>query len=166
MATATSTVKVNAAFLQEIKEDNVHLKELLARVRSLQDGNHLSQVVEHPRQLVELLGELRDQLATHFALEEAYGYFEGSVDVAPRLDEQAKALRAQHAPLFVQMCHLVEEAEERLAPPAQSNLQERIRIVRGLLARFQDFDQALTEHENQENDLILEAFNADIGVGD
>jgi len=41
------------------------------------------------RHLVDWLSELRDQLALHFALEEAYGYFDEPLHVAPQLAEKA-----------------------------------------------------------------------------
>ena len=92
---STTTVTVNAAFLQEIKEVNHELWQLLADLR------HRCQRPIAPgtcRVLVDKLCELRDQLALHFALEEAYGYFEDPVDVAPQLCRQADALLAQLKP--------------------------------------------------------------------
>ena len=63
----TSTVTVNAAFLQEIKEVNEDLWKLLDDVKQLCNN---PQTVQHQgRQVVEMLAELRDQLAMHFALE-------------------------------------------------------------------------------------------------
>jgi hypothetical protein len=126
VSTLTSTVTVNAAFLQEIKEVNHELWQLLADLR------HRCQRPMAPgscRSLVEKLCQLRDQLALHFALEEAYGYFEDPVDVAPQL--------CRHAALAVW-----------LGP------------------EFLDFDALLRKHEERENDLIFEAYDADIGVGD
>lgn len=71
---------VNAAFFREIKEDHHQLQRLLERIR---------QIVGQPQALpndwkefISLLADLRDQLAFHFALEEAYGYFEDAVERA------------------------------------------------------------------------------------
>ena len=74
IATATSTVTVNAAFFQEIKEVNQELWQTLAQVRDVCQRPQVAQVDAH--RFATLLGELRDQLAMHFALEEAYGYFD------------------------------------------------------------------------------------------
>jgi hypothetical protein len=65
------------------------------------------------RQLADLLGRVRDQLAMHFALEEAYGYFEEPLSVAPRLSSQADALRNQHGDLYLAICELVDQAQRR-----------------------------------------------------
>ena len=100
---------VNAAFLQDLKDDNIHLRELLAAVHEA-----LSNPTGRPIRsgvLAELLGRLRDQLATHFSLEEFFGYFDEAVDVAPRLSVQADILRTQHQTLFSEICDIVEDAE-------------------------------------------------------
>src|SRR5262245_61954266 len=91
--TTTGTVTVNAAFLQEIKEVNQELWSLLADLR------HRCQrpiAPGHCRLLIDKLCQLRDQLALHFSLEEAYGYFEDPVEVAPQLSRQAEMLRSEH----------------------------------------------------------------------
>ena len=80
-ATATSTVSVNAAFFQEIKEVNQELWQTLAQVREVCQRPQAARI--DCRGFAMLLGELRDQLALHFALEEAYGYFEDPAYVAP-----------------------------------------------------------------------------------
>ena len=67
----TSTVTINAAFLQEIKEVNSDLWDLLDEVKQLcGDPQH---VQYQGRQVVEMLAELRDQLAMHFALRRPTG---------------------------------------------------------------------------------------------
>ncbi len=111
MATVTRTTTINAAFLKEIKEDNTDLRRQLSRTRELLSGEPSC---IRPRELVEMLGELRDQFALHFSLEEAYGYFEDAVDGAPWLHRQAEALRAEHRHLFLELCHLEDEAERLL----------------------------------------------------
>ena len=110
MATVTKTITINAAFLQEIKEDNQDLRLHLNKTRQLLGGERSS---IQPRELVETLAELRDQFALHFVLEEAYGYFEDAVEGAPWLHRRAEALRAEHRELFLDLCRL-EEASERL----------------------------------------------------
>ena len=97
VVTSTGTVTVNAAFLQEIKEVNQELWSLLAELR------HRCQrpiAPGHCRQLIDKISLLRDQLALHFSLEEAYGYFDDPVDVAPQLSRQAEHLRSEHRELY------------------------------------------------------------------
>ncbi len=112
MVTAQRTLTINAAFLLEIKEDNRELRQLLDDCAALLARPHGAGV--ELRRAAQLLGNLRDQLAMHFSLEEAYGYFDDAIDVAPRLSRQAEALRSQHPRLFVALCDLVEEAEQLL----------------------------------------------------
>lgn len=158
MATVTRTVAINAAFLQEIKEDNRELRHLLAET-----GDLLSrpQEVRTPRrQLAEVLGNLRDQFAMHFSLEEAFGYFDDAVDVAPRLSEQAESLRSEHDGLFRKICEIEEAAEQLLYGEAAT------RVGNELAQQFFVFRDAFESHESRENDLIFQALDDDIGVGD
>ena len=160
MATVTSTaaVTVNAAFLQEIKDVNQDLWQLLIELRSLCADPY--QIRARRNQFVGMLEDLRDHLALHFALEEAYGYFDDPVEVAPRLCERAAALRFEHQDLYVLACQLVESAESMLDKERAS------RAVLALVGEFQAFDRRLKHHESQENELILQEYDDDIGVGD
>jgi iron-sulfur cluster repair protein YtfE (RIC family) len=163
--TATTTLAVNAAFLQEIKEDHVELRELLVKVqRALAQSRRRRK----PRELVYLFLALQDRLAMHFSLEEAYGYCEDAIEMAPRLSSQALALRAEHSTLFSSFCHLVEDTEELLTPipkEGRSLWAKRVSLV-DIAARYELFHEALEEHERRENELILAAFDDDLGVGD
>ena len=109
MLRATRTVTINAAFLREIKEDNERLQALLEEVLGMCQTRPPALV--RPRRFASLLAELLDQLAMHFALEGAYGYFNDPVSVAPHLSEQADRLRRQHADLYVEMMQIAERAE-------------------------------------------------------
>lgn len=158
MAIAAGTLTVNAAFLQEIKEDNHRLRELLQESAELFNGAALH---EPPvRKIVEMLSELRDQLALHFSLEEAYGYFEDALEVAPQLSEQAQQLRSQHGALFVELCRMVEQAEQWLYEETSGDVWTALR------KKFGRFQHHLREHESQETAIIMDAFGNDVGVGD
>jgi len=157
VVTTTGTITVNAAFLQEIKEVNQELWDLLAQLR------HRCQRPIAPgscRQLIDRLCQLRDQLALHFSLEEAYGYFEDPIDVAPRLSREADHLRAEHKELFCDLCDLVERSERMFYD------EQHAALALWLGREFLDFDGRLRKHEERENDLIMEAYDGDIGVGD
>ena len=112
MALATHTVSINAAFLQEIKEDHHELRQLM---------HHASATLQRPAwmrieydRLFDVFTKLRDQLAMHFSLEEAYGYFEDAITAAPHLNRRAEELRGEHLRLFSELCRLVERAEQLL----------------------------------------------------
>lgn len=157
-AKPVGTLTVNAAFLQEIKEDSHELRQLLSEARTALTGpvgTHMPS-----RQLAELLAGLRDQLAMHFALEEAYGYFEEPLSVAPQLSAQAEALRAQHRDLYLKVCELVDHAQRRAYHESNGN------SLRALTTEFLTFCEKLQKHESRENDLMTQAFDDDIGVGD
>jgi iron-sulfur cluster repair protein YtfE (RIC family) len=160
MATAieTRTVTVNAAFLQEIKEVNQDLWRVLADVRRMCDAP--ATIDSAPRRFFALVEALRDHLALHFALEEAYGYFDDPVDVAPRLCRLANQLRAEHHELYLMVVDL-SETSELMTQPSRA-----IGIVLSAVQQFQAFDQRLQRHESLENNLIMQEYGDDIGVGD
>jgi len=155
--TSTGTVTVNAAFLQEIKEVNQELWSLLAHLR------HRCQRPIAPgqcRQLIDKLSQLRDQLALHFSLEEAYGYFDDPVDVAPQLSREAERLRAEHKELYLDFCDLIDRAERMFYD------EQHAALALWIGPEFLALDQRLREHEASENELIMDAYDGDIGVGD
>ncbi len=158
MALATRTVSINPAFLQEIKDDHHELRQLM---------HHTAAMLNRPQwmsteleRLAELCTKLRDQLAMHFSLEEAYGYFEDAVATAPHLSRRAEQLRGQHFELFSHFCNLVEIAERLRYEGANES------VLRRLTDGYRDFAMRLYEHEANESELILQAVNDDIGAGD
>jgi hypothetical protein len=158
MQTLTGQVAVNAAFLQEIKQDNHELGNLLHQATTLLAARRSVHI--DFRRLANLLGKLRDRLAMHFSLEESFGYFEDAVAVAPRLSRRAEALRSEHSELFVQCQQLAERAEGLLYHETSS------RAIEPLAADFTAFCGRLRRHEDSENELVMQALAEDIGVGD
>ena len=154
--TSTRRVAVNAAFLKDIKDDNRDLKILLDRIALL--AQHRQTATNHWVELIELFGELRDQLALHFSLEEAYGYFDEAIVTAPQLSATAECLRAEHPRLFERMRDLADSALE-VSPESGEQ-------VTRMLAEFGRFRDAFETHEEAELKLILDALDDDIGVGD
>ncbi len=155
--TTTATVTVNPAFLQEIKEVNQELWQSLADLRKRCSRPIATGMCRH---LVDWLSELRDQLALHFALEEAYGYFDEPLHVAPQLAEKADHLRSEHQELYSEFSDLVDRAERMFFAGQTAALAVWVG------PRFLDFDHRLRSHEDRENELIYDAFDVDIGVGD
>ena len=152
----TGAVKINVAFLREIKEDNVHFQELLEAIRmSLDVGRNV-----RIRVLAELLGRLRDELETHFALEEFFGYFNDAGAKNNQVGHSAKKLCDEHRELFLQLNELVEESERLLYKETPSRNKDE--IVQGFL----DFYDQLKRHEQDEMELMMRLWNEDIGVGD
>ena len=158
ISTSTKTVTVNAAYFEEVKEANHELKESLHQVRLLirQPLN----VRNGFRCFVQLLDRLRDHLAMHFALEEAFGYFDDPVFVMPELSQLAETLRAEHGHLYIEICRISHDAECRLYGHV------RLEYVKRLLLRLNAFCDQLAGHEARENELIFSAYMDDVGVGD
>ncbi len=146
---------VNAAFFREIKEDHKQLHCLLDRIREL---IHLRPaLINHFKEFSILLSELRDQLAFHFALEEAYGYFEDAIERAPHFHDLAGHLRDQHAELYMLAQRIAENS---------ANVSHDATAVDEIAEQFVAFDTALKTHESAELRLILDALQVDVGVGD
>lgn len=150
--TPTATTIVNAAFLQDVKDANPRLWELLREMRELAMGEQERAVLAH--RFVEGVDELRESLALQFSLEETYGFIDGST-LAPRSGSARAGLaKAQHRELYLQIHELDEQVEEA---------EYRGTICRdlpGLMDSFQDFDQALSAHEALESELIRRALGA------
>jgi len=160
MATVTRTLTVNAAFLQEIKEDNRQLQDLFQHTLALLNSPRSKRI--QPRRIVRYFCWLRDQLALHFSLEDAYGYFEDAIEEAPRLSDEAEHLHAQHDDLFHEICELVEDAEQLMYHERPCGYRQQTELA----VRFYRFHARFQEHETRENQLVLDAFDQDIGVGD
>jgi len=158
IANTTSTVTVNAAFLKEIKDVNQDLWHIVAELREV-TGNPY-RVRSRRYQFVGMLEDLRDHLALHFALEEAYGYFDEPLKVDPRLSSRAKVLRSQHRKLYLLSCDLIDHAMEL---HDGHNLRA---LAYRLVAEFAEFDAQLNRHEQDENELIQQEWDDDIGVCD
>jgi hypothetical protein len=155
LQTAKATLTVNAAFMQEIKEVNQDLWRTMDKAFTACHAH-----APYPGEIVTILAELRDQVALHFALEEAYGYFEGPAYVAPRLCEQADRLRSQHQTLYGAVSDLVEDADE------WHHKRELLRHASQVCDRLHTFHEDLRQHEERESELVLAAYDDDIGVGD
>ena len=155
--TMTATVTVNPAFLQEIKEGNHELWRSLADLRHRCSCPITTGMCRH---LVNSLSEFRDQLTMHFALEEAFGYFDEPLHVEPQLSEKAGRLRSEHQELYSEISDLVGQAE-RMFYAGQTAA-----LAHSFGPHFLEFDARLRYHEEQENELVWEAFNRDIGGGE
>ena len=152
-------VGVNAAYLQEIKEDERQVPTLLAFVTKRLYANQLN--TEQSSELRALMRQLHQQVKYRFHLEEALGYMEDVVQVAPRLCRKAESLRSEHQQLLDQLQELVELAHATLLEKPAS-LKEIIPIRDS----FASFHQQFQAHEAGENDLIIDSLYFDIGGGD
>jgi hypothetical protein len=154
--TKTRRLTVNAAFLKDIKDDNHDLKVIMDRIHPL--AEHPRTAVNHWPELIQLFSDLCDQLALHFSLEEAYGYFDDAISTAPQLSDSAESLRSQHPKLFERIRELADKALEISTDSGEH--------VSRFLKEFHRFQRDFEKHEEAELKLILDALDDDIGVGD
>lgn len=151
------SLTINAAFLNEIKEDNVHFNHLIKSIAQALDV----EATIRPRVLSELLTRLRDEMETHFALEEFFGYFDSAVLINPQVSRQAESLKGEHESLYIELNGLVEESDRIVyqEKPCGRSVDE---IVKG----FFEFYERFQLHEQKEMELVLRLVNEEIGVGD
>jgi len=157
---ASVGLTLNVAFLQEIKQDNVEFRELLARVRFHFQNVEPSQK-NRPVETARLLSELRDELETYFALEEFYGYFQNAEVNNPSVCHQADQLRTEHELLFLELNQLVDSTEQIVYHECSSEL-----TFDDIVDQFESFLAHLQRHEHKEMELVMRLFNEEIGVGD
>ena len=148
---------LNVAFLNEIKLDNERPRRLISRLQNLLSCPY---PVE-PRSLVDSLGRLRDELETHFALEEFYGYFESALLIDSQISARASDLKSQHETIYLDLCELLDMAECVLYGEADIE-----NVWTALVAGFHSFMQTFNQHEQAEEELMMRLCNEDIGVGD
>ena len=147
---------VNAAFLKDIKDDNQDLKKLLDQITPI--TRHQQTAANHWPELITLMSDLRDQLALHFSLEEAYGYFDDAIVSAPELSVTAEVLRSEHPSLFANIRDLADQVSEICS--------DRPDQVNDFITRLYAFRRDFEIHEESELKLILDSLDDDLGVGD
>ncbi len=142
--------KINAAFLQEVKDANVNFWSNIRDLRNLIVEGQATR--DDGLRLVKLLGELRTSLATEFSLEETYGYITGMRPSAIDAESKAAKARQQHRDLYLglhEICELAEEAEYRGT------------IVDELPAFYHRCETFLTDldlHESFESEIVRDSF--------
>jgi hemerythrin len=107
-----------------------------------------------PAAMVPLLEQLKALLEEHFAHEEADGGMPSMVSGrAPHLMTQLGSLMNEHEVFMSDVSTLIERAA-------------RGDEVDAVHAAFRDLASRLHDHESRETDLIMDAFESDLGGGD
>jgi iron-sulfur cluster repair protein YtfE (RIC family) len=131
------------------------LHDLLVEARaSLADPAHGPSAAATARQR---LAELREHLEQHFAQEEQGGYLEESLTRMPRLAGAVREVLAEHPALLAALDGLL----ERLA--ARDSGGEAWRQAG---RDFEAFASRLLAHERNENAVLQEGYNEDLGLAD
>lgn len=119
---------------------------------------HQQTTANHSPELISLISRLRDQLALHLSLEEAYGYFDDALISLAELSGKAEALRSEHSYLFASIRDLADQVSE-VCP-------DRPEQVIRFIQRLATFRRTFEMHEEGELKQILDSLDDDLGVLD
>ena len=136
---------------EQIQQDHAELRKLLGEIHQV-----LSRKEASVASVAELLESLTNHIETHFEEEESTGVFDQVSAREPRLTDRATALYAEHDQLR-QTVHALNLAAKS---DGGSDWWEKLE------AAFHDFSKDLMRHEHQENELVQEAYEQDIGAAD
>lgn len=147
--------------LERLRAQHSGLRALLASIRELVSGlcadeRSRSETGGLLGATLALMADLERELGRHFRLEEQGGYLMDALEVAPRHARRAAQLERQHERFRKEATELLERA--RLASRSSREWQ-------AIQQDFQDFADALLEHEQAENEIIADAFLGDQGGG-
>jgi hypothetical protein len=105
----------------------------------------------------ERLSALQDHLARHFAQEEEGGYLEESLSRMPRLSQAVRDVLAEHPGLLAELGGLLEGLGAR---------DIGSEAWRQAGCDFEAFASHLLAHERNENAVLQEGYNEDLGLAD
>ena len=128
------------------------LHDLLVEARGALEPASGDAAVAHGR-----LERLREHLARHFAQEEEGGFLEESLARMPRLAGAAREVLAEHPSLLADLDRLLERLAARdIAPGAWRQAGHD----------FEAFASRLLAHERNENAVMQQGYNEDLGLAD
>lgn len=138
--------------IEQIMQEHDALRDKVRRIHAV-----LAQSVPAPDEVETLLREFLTTLVVHFSNEEDEGFFREVTAHAPRLAGQAGKLCVEHR-------QMLQEANElcRFAAAGSPSML----WWRELSTRCHEFSKRLMHHEVEENKLLHESHQVDIGVCD
>jgi len=145
--TADGSVDQGSSMAEGPRIDGEHasLRALLARMRAVHSSDHLA----------PLLDEARQFLRAHFAREEEVdGLFAFVLDECPRHVMLVQRLRDEHGALLGELGRLLQLAHAPLNATWSWSLE------------LSAFVRAIEQHESIESDLLHDALQDELGVGD
>ncbi len=125
---------------QELAEEHCQLEARIRDVASL-----LSDRYSPVSLLTQRLADLRDEISAHFILEERSGVFGSQSGGAQRPDARVQRLLQQHLQLYTNITSIVDDA----LMLSGSQIERA-----SLLNRFEDFCEALAQHDSEEHRLL------------
>jgi hypothetical protein len=135
-----------------LRHQHRQLKSLMEAI-----ANRFNHELKPSRNLVSLINALAVHLQMHFEFEESDGYFSSLASKTPHASSQVETLLREHNEMLEKVDALVTMAREDLAKTHDTaELAEQFSLLR---------DQ-LSNHEHEENKLIQDVYNVDIGTKD
>lgn len=138
--------------VEAVEEDHKRLKAALNEINTAFDKRNVS-----ADEAAKLLEALCDRLQHHFELEEKGGYFTEAIQHAPQLSSKAENLVEEHTDLANCAREILESTQAELGSDAW--WQE-------VGEQFQKLRKELLTHERDEDRLIQEAYQRDLGSND
>ncbi|MCA9152572.1 MAG: hemerythrin domain-containing protein [Planctomycetales bacterium] len=113
---------------------------------------------ETPQRVSHLLSDLTERVAAHFKDEEEAGLFEDLTNHLPHHAEEIAKLEAEHKTLMDEFLALnaLATADGEFSAEGWKELEDRFRALTTLMCH----------HESRENDLLVTAYDDDIGNKD
>ena len=109
------------------------------------------------KEIKPLIAQLCQRLKTHFEEEEAGGFFADITQQAPRLSREVDTLCEEHTKLLDEAVELAEKSGHCQDTDAWWNTIEQ---------EYEQLRKQLLHHESDENLLLQQAYNEDIGTQD
>jgi len=144
---------------KEVRDEQRQLDQHLARIDQL-FREHRVDSANGAVRLLEALDEFSEHLGMMFALKECDGYLREVVENAPSLCRCADELKSDHAALFAELSHLIEQCEQDVEHHRWPQCWKMAEMT------FENFRQRLEAHQLGEADLVQRAFIQDIGAVD
>ncbi len=136
---------------------NVERDPVLAEHRELHEITDELRGAQSRDAVLTHLEDLHARAVKHFAREEqAGGFFDSVREKSPRHDATLATLRQDHKRFLRDAEHLIGRLRTHAA---KAPLDDLVADTRQLAERFQ-------AHEAQENELLLDVMNTDLGTGD
>jgi hypothetical protein len=98
---------------------------------------------------VRILVSLRDELARHFAQEEAGGCLDEAVSHRPQLSSEARRIEAEHPELLAEIDRLISQARQIEPTPVNQFALQR---------EFERLFDRISAHEKSETELLRQGF--------
>ena len=145
---------VRVSWVHSLLEEHETLLDYIARAR---DVIRTAEAGVDRKHLLWLLEEIDGHLSSHMALEEQDGYLNAVCERLPHRSEEVDHLQEEHATLRSGLAAVMKTVDTQTEP--------RMLTAQAIPALDQ-WLRLLAKHEDHENTLMQEAFNADYGSGD